>query len=392
MNFYKLFKEINFRFLSFINLFFPKNERKIVIYGRKMFNDNLEAMLVHFINNNYTKKYKIYCLLAEPKVYESKYKNENIYFVSGILSSIFHLLSSKYIFHTHSLSVVAFKACRNQKIFNLWHGSPLKRMGNYKKDSKKPVGARSDNYLLVTSKFFIPISMESYGHTEEQIFLGGNPRNDLLFSDKNCKEILGINNQYDKIILFMPTFRKSKIINRIDSTSDFPIISSKNISEINSFLKENKVLLVIKPHPYQNDIEFLNLEFTNIIKFTNEDLAMKNVLLYELLGQVDALVTDYSSVYFDFLLTQKPIGFVLDDIEEYKDKRGFVVENPMNLMPGEKIYNEEDFLRFIKNICAGIDNYKEERRRINDLANKYQDNKNCERILNFLGININYRG
>ncbi|AGC67176.1 CDP-glycerol:poly(glycerophosphate) glycerophosphotransferase [Thermoclostridium stercorarium subsp. stercorarium DSM 8532] len=119
--------------------------------------------------------------------------------------------------------------------------------------------------------------------------------------------MLGINNQYDKIILFMPTFRKSKIINRIDSTSDFPIISSKNISEINSFLKENKVLLVIKPHPYQNDIEFLNLEFTNIIKFTNEDLAMKNVLLYELLGQVDALVTDYSSVYFDFLLTQKPI-------------------------------------------------------------------------------------
>ncbi|WP_081594879.1 CDP-glycerol glycerophosphotransferase family protein [Thermoclostridium stercorarium] len=142
---------------------------------------------------------------------------------------------------------------------------------------------------------------------KNKYFWGGNPRNDLLFSDKNCKEMLGINNQYDKIILFMPTFRKSKIINRIDSTSDFPIISSKNISEINSFLKENKVLLVIKPHPYQNDIEFLNLEFTNIIKFTNEDLAMKNVLLYELLGQVDALVTDYSSVYFDFLLTQKPI-------------------------------------------------------------------------------------
>lgn len=143
---------------------------------------------------------------------------------------------------------------------------------------------------------------------------------------------------------------------------------------------------IIKPHPYQNDLKFLNLNLTNIIKFTNEDLAMKSVSLYELIGQVDALLTDYSSVYFDFLLTQKPIGFVLDDIHEYRDKRGFVVENPLELMPGEKIYNEEEFVGFIKNTCNGIDNYKDERKRINDLANKYQDNKNCERILDFLGI------
>ncbi len=77
---------------------------------------------------------------------------------------------------------------------------------------------------------------------------------------------------------------------------------------------------------------------------------------------------------------------MLDDIHEYRDKRGFVVENPLELMPGEKIYNEEEFVGFIKNTCNGIDNYKDERKRINDLANKYQDNKNCERILDFLGI------
>ena len=208
LNIYNFCKKISFYILSMINLFLPKNEKKIVLYGRKMLNDNLEAMIIHFIQNDFTSKYKVYCLLAEPSKYEQTYKKENIIFISGILSSIFHLLSSQYIFHTHSLSIVAFKTCKNQKIFNLWHGSPLKKMGNYNKSTKKPVGAKSDDYLLVASEFFIPISLESFGHSEQQIYLGGNPRNDLLFSEKNCRRIIEIDNKLEKIILFMPTFRK----------------------------------------------------------------------------------------------------------------------------------------------------------------------------------------
>lgn len=79
---------------------------------------------------------------------------------------------------------------------------------------------------------------------------------------------------------------------------------------------------------------------------------------------------------------------MLDDLEEYGDKRGFVVENPIELMPGQKIYNKEELLSFIDNLINNKDEYKEERKRINDLVNKYQDDKNCERILEFLGITL----
>ena len=68
---------------------------------------------------------------------------------------------------------------------------------------------------------------------------------------------------------------------------------------------------------------------------------------------------------------------------------GIIINNNIvSIIPygGDKLITNS--MTFIKNICNGIDNYKEERKRINDLANKYQDNKNCERILEFLGITL----
>ena len=100
----------------------------------------------------------------------------------------------------------------------------------------------------------------------------------------------------------------------------------------------------------------------------------------------DILITDYSSIYFDFLLTQKPIGFVIDDMGEYGNHRGFVVDNPLDYMPGEKIQNVEDLKSFIDGIMTGHDNWKEERKRINDLVNADQQGDYCKKILDFVGI------
>jgi len=381
-----LASELLFLSLSFANKLLPKKTNKIVLYGRKMLNDNLEAMLIHLIENDYNTKYEVYCLLANYESY-TKYKKQNINFVNKPLITILHLLTASIIFHTHTLSIAAFKPCHNQKIFNLWHGSALKRIGNYTTSKKKPKGALSDSNILVASDFFKPIAMENYGHDENQLFIGGNPRNDLLFSKKDCFKLLSINKFfYNKIVLFMPTFRSSNAINKIDSSIEFPIITQDNINRLNQFLTEKKILLIIKPHPYQNDIDFLNIKLSNIIKYTNDELINLDVCLYELLGQVDALLTDYSSVFFDFLLTQKPIGFVIDDIEDYADRRGFTVDNPLNLMPGEKIYNIEDLSIFLEGLLINTDSYIDERKKINSLTNKYHDGQNCSRILDFLGI------
>jgi len=163
-------------------------------------------------------------------------------------------------------------------------------------------------------------------------------------------------------------------------------LNSKNIEYIQSFLSKNEILLIIKPHPNQLDLDIFKRGYKNILIIKDENLNEKDIFLYQIFQEVDALLTDYSSVYFDFLLTMKPIGFTIDDFESYEDKRGFVVDNPLELMPGHKITNLDELKRFILDIKEGKDDYYEERKKVNDLANKYKDGNSTKRLMDFLGI------
>jgi CDP-glycerol glycerophosphotransferase (TagB/SpsB family) len=375
-----------FHTLGLINFLFYKSNKKIFIDDTANIRDNHRILFEYLVNNGYNKKYKIIYFVTD-KNKADRFKYDDIFVTSSNIIALYHHLTSKYVFFAFGMYRFNSKSRRGQKVINLWHGSPLKSIGYM--TGKKMWYKYEDTFtqILVASEFFRSIYKESFGCSDSQIVISGNPRNDLLFSSKNSFDMLGIDkSKYSKTILFMPTFRNSKTLNAINSTLDFPILTGENIRLFNEFLKSKNMLVIIKPHHAQRSIEFLNKEYSNIIILYNDNLEKSDVHLYELLGQVDALLTDYSSVYFDFLLNQKPIGFVLDDIDEYGDKRGFAVEDPLKLMPGEKIYNEKDLIKFIVNICNGVDNYEEERTRINDLVNKYQDNKNCERILDFLGI------
>ncbi|MCX4363672.1 MAG: CDP-glycerol glycerophosphotransferase family protein, partial [Clostridia bacterium] len=146
------------------------------------------------------------------------------------------------------------------------------------------------------------------------------------------------------------------------------------------------VLFIIKPHPAQDNLEILNFSSSNIKIIKNMDLLNKKIMLYSLVGQSDILITDYSSIYFDYLLTQKPIGFVIDDIDSYGDRRGFVVENPEDYMAGEKIKNVEELQNFLDTILDGEDKWKEKRREINHLMNADRSMEFSKKILDFVGI------
>lgn len=160
-----------------------------------------------------------------------------------------------------------------------------------------------------------------------------------------------------------------------------------DLSSLNDFLSENNILLLIKLHPLQewNDGKTEN-NYSNIQFFSQKRFEKENLDLYEMLAYTDALITDYSSVYFDYLLKNKPIGFTITDLDAYKDTRGFVFDDPLNYMPGEKILNREDFVKFITDCKDGIDEYADDRNRVNDLCNYYKDDRNSKRILDFVGI------
>ena len=111
---------------------------------------------------------------------------------------------------------------------------------------------------------------------------------------------------------------------------------------MNDVLKKHNILLVLKPHPAQ-DLSVIKTEnLSNFVIFTNEDLNKNNISLYEFLGQTDALITDYSSVYYDYLLTDKPIAITTDDLEEYKKVFEFVYDNIYDVIKGEYINNFEE--------------------------------------------------
>ena len=84
---------------------------------------------------------------------------------------------------------------------------------------------------------------------------------------------------------------------------------------LNEFLKELDLLLIVKPHPRQRN-NFSEDEYSNILYLDGD--RVKRIHAYKLLVQMDALITDYSSMVFDYMLLDRPCAWVLEDREHYK--------------------------------------------------------------------------
>ncbi|MCX5773226.1 MAG: CDP-glycerol glycerophosphotransferase family protein, partial [Fusobacteria bacterium] len=105
----------------------------------------------------------------------------------------------------------------------------------------------------------------------------------------------------------------------------------------------------------------------------------------EIIGDVDLLMTDYSSVYFDFLLLNRKLIFIPSDIEEYDLNRGFVFEKYYDITPGEKVFTQE---MLQKSLICEEDLYIKEREYVKNMLHRYSDNNSCERVWEKIKLNI----
>ncbi|MEI3411920.1 MAG: CDP-glycerol glycerophosphotransferase family protein [Blautia sp.] len=96
--------------------------------------------------------------------------------------------------------------------------------------------------------------------------------------------------------------------------------------------------------------------------------------LAELMGVCDGLISDYSSASVDFMLLHRPMAFVLTDFMAYQEKRGFVFEDPLAYMPGEKIYDYQGVENFVCEHVRGTGSLPEERRK-SDACDAQSDRK-----------------
>jgi CDP-glycerol glycerophosphotransferase (TagB/SpsB family) len=162
----------------------------------------------------------------------------------------------------------------------------------------------------------------------------------------------------------MPTWRSNKI--------DFLTEALPDLVKLNNVLIKNNLTLFIKLHP--NEINLEN-DLSNIL-FINPRTD-----IYELLPLTQFLITDYSSIYFDYLLLDKEVIFYPFDLENYLNDERELYFNYDEKTPGTKVYNFEELLLIFSNLNSL--NFKKQRESIKDEFWSYQDDNASMRITNY---------
>ena len=320
----------------FLSVFRIKN--RIIFESLPTYTDNAKAIYDYLIKNKYNLKYEIiwFCdkeckvMLNDKNVKIVKVwkKFRKLSFI-GFIKYMHYLKNAKYIMYCNR-GIHKFNK-KSIRIF-LNHGLPLKKIGDLK------IVTPDVDYVICPSNFFRDVYTEQLHVSKEKILTLGSPRNDIMYNyHKEKKNFTFLKEKYGKVILWLPTFRNHVGYERNDSTFDFPlglpiIYNEEKLLEIDKLLKKNKTMLLIKLHPVQDVSKVMKINLSNIKLISDSDLLDNNISLTEFYSYVDAFITDYSGVYYDMLLTNKQIGFTIDDFDEYNKTRGFPFSNPLDKM------------------------------------------------------------
>ena len=364
---------------SLLNKIVGKRDDIVLFYSANGGIDfNLKPVFEYLLTHHYNQHYKIYCGIRD-----MSYKGTEAFHVKYIsrLRSFFVLLRSKHVFY--SAGQIPVKPTKDQCVMHLTHGAVYyKTMGHLSNINN------GDEYffnkMITTCELFRPILKKAYLCKDEDIFICNEPMTDVFFQDTKPYDLQG----YDKVLLWLPTFRQSEALGYDNSSSTDPLLIFKesDYEKLNAFLKEKNILVIVKLHPAQTLSRYREQKYSHLYLYSNTDFVKEGWELYPLLKQVDALIGDYSSISLQYLLLNKPMAFVIPDIEDYARQRGFVFEEPMEYMPGHKIQKKEDFYLFIEDIAGKRDPYRKEREQIRDRIHRYKDGNACRRILEMSGI------
>ena len=220
----------------------------------------------------------------------------------------------------------------------------------------------ADNYeaVVTTSEELIPVMSRSFLVEQERVKVWGQPRNDKLFEKINVREQMQKIFQkeklpeFDSLLLYAPTFRDD------GETRLFPFEEfhgenrGRAVEQLQNFLEKNQCIMCIRMHLYEKEgYEWLKAldRPGSRIRFLNED-RIEDIM--EVLAMFDLLITDYSSIYIDYLLLERPILFLPYDREAYLKTRGFnfdydeVTPGPKPKSYAYQVYRKQEGERYKK--------------------------------------------
>lgn len=358
-----------------------ENEIICQSYDGTSISGNVFYMFKEIYNDEYYKKFKKYIVAnkKEAKNIKRFLKNKNL--VNNTKVITLHsrkycklLATAKYLINNSTFPSYFIKK-ENQIYINTWHGTPLKAMGRNIKNSPNELGNTQRNfmmsdYLIYQNEFMFNKMREDYmldNFYKGEYLISGYPRNDIFYNNSSRDSIrkeLGI--QDEKILIYMPTWRGSLVSKENDIQFHYLMYL---LLQLDNNLKDDTIVYV-KLHNYASSMIDFN-EFKRIRKFPN------NYETYEFLNVADALITDYSSVFFDYANTKRKIILFAYDKEEYLRDRGLYLN--YDKLPFTTVETMEKLTKEIEDLKL----YNEYEEFYNDFCN-YDSASTTKQICNYI--------
>ncbi|EGQ4173276.1 glycosyltransferase [Staphylococcus pseudintermedius] len=278
--------------------------------------------------------------------YQEKFKVfQNVSFVIKESNEYLKALTESKFLINNATFPAYFTKKPEQVYINTWHGTPLKHMGFDVKNNLK--GSQNTMKNFLASDYMISPNAHTtnifkYAFKLDGLYSGeileiGYPRIDLTINTtaNEAREYLAehLNLKKNPIILYCPTWRGKNV--------NDPENSLLNIFEEIKLLNQklpHQVLVKVHPFVYSKAKEMPELKPYLVPDFLDTN---------QLMPAVDLMITDYSSIFFDFLVTDKPIVFYVPDLDKYQNERGVYID--LCALPGPVADNIQDVITLVSN-------------------------------------------
>ena len=363
-----IFDHILFAILSIVSRFTPRSRKKWVYTAGngKRFAENSKYLYLNNINADDGIKH-IWIGTSGVLVEELKSADLRAYSLHSIRGK-YHLLTAGIAVETHGPQLGQYLG--GATIIDTHHGNALKLMGDDElaADTQDWVSSIKQwiwnklvtvSYFQVTNEGIPKVTFQKAKNlADSEILVAPYPRLDPFFGHNSLFKIVTntnmlnkIQNQSDKkdIVVYAPTWREA-----FDKQNGSPLTDIlPNFRDIDRLLEQTGAVMYVSTHP-REPIEIDFGKYENIFDFnTGGDM-------YPYLPYCDILVTDYSSIFYDFLFTNQPICFYAPDLIEYRSSRGLYFEYAEHV-PGPISESTSELIDDLELALTGKDNYSKKR-------------------------------
>lgn len=357
-------------------------------FNGKYYTDSPKAIYLYMKNNPEFKDYKFVWVFCEPDKYKELQKDKNTIVVKQNTREYEKYLATAKYWVTNHRAYDYLYPKKNQIYVQCWHGTPLKRIGcdikktenalNTPKEITKKweMEAKKVNFVISPSKFTTEKLISALNlkkvNKENCIIEQGYPRNDFLYNYtqkdvENIKRKLGIEKTNKKIILYAPTYRD----NQHQSGVGYTYKTEVDFDKLQKELKDEYIILFRAHYFVSNAFDFE--KYKGFIYNVSDIDDINEVYIIS-----DILITDYSSVFFDYANLKRPIIFYMYDFEEYKNEmRGFYIG--LEELPGEITKTENELIKAIENTKNF--KYNDEYKKFNAKFNYLDDGQATKRTV-----------